>query len=563
MKESEEITKPESQHFIEQFIEKDLSEGKNDGRVHTRFPPEPNGYLHIGHAKAICLDFGMAEKYGGKCNLRFDDTNPTKEEVEYVDSIKEDIKWLGFTWEDREYYASDYFGKLWNFAVLLINRGLAYVDDQSAETIAEQKGTPTQPGTESPYRNRSIEENLDLFYRMNEGEFEEGSCVLRARIDMASPNLHMRDPIIYRILKTPHHRTGTTWKVYPMYDFAHGQSDYFEGITHSLCTLEFEVHRPLYDWFIDQLQTDDYRPRQIEFNRLNLTYTVMSKRKLLELVKEGVVSGWDDPRMPTLCGLRRRGYTPESVRRFVDLIGYTKVEAINDVSLLEYAVREDLNKRAPRVFGVLRPLKVIITNYPEGKVEQMEIENNPEDVTQGKRLVPFSREIFIERDDFMENPPNKFFRLAPGREVRLKGAYIIKYTGLLKDNKGEVSEVHCTYEPETRSGGPQSDRKVKGTLHWVSAEHALDAEVRLYDRLFNTEDPAGKKDEDYRSFLNPDSLEVLRGCKVEPSLATAGPPDKFQFQRLGYFCVDNDSTTGNLVFNRTVGLKDTWAKLNK
>ena len=563
MKEPEEITKPESQHFIEQAIEKDLSEGKNDGRVHTRFPPEPNGYLHIGHAKAICLDFGMAEKYGGKCNLRFDDTNPTKEDVEYVDSIKEDIKWLGFTWEDREYYASDYFGKLWNFAVLLINRGLAYVDDQSAETIAEQKGTPTQPGTESPYRNRSIEENLDLFYRMNEGEFEEGSRVLRARIDMASPNLHMRDPIIYRILKIPHHRTGTTWKVYPMYDFAHGQSDYFEGITHSLCTLEFEVHRPLYDWFIDQLQTDDYRPRQIEFNRLNLTYTVMSKRKLLELVKEGVVSGWDDPRMPTLCGLRRRGYTPESVRRFVDLIGYTKVEAINDVSLLEYAVREDLNKRAPRVFGVLRPLKVIITNYPEGKVEQMEIENNPEDETQGKRLVPFSREIFIERDDFMENPPNKFFRLAPGREVRLKGAYIIKCTGLLKDNKGEVNEVHCTYEPETRSGGPQSDRKVKGTLHWVSAEHALDAEVRLYDRLFNTEDPAGQKDEDYRSFLNPDSLEVLRGCKVEPSLATARPPDKFQFQRLGYFCVDNDSTTGNLVFNRTVGLKDTWAKLNK
>lgn len=563
MKESEEITKPESQHFIEQAIEKDLSEGKNDGRVHTRFPPEPNGYLHIGHAKAICLDFGMAEKYGGKCNLRFDDTNPTKEEVEYVDSIKEDIEWLGFTWEDREFYASDYFGKLWDFAVLLIRRGLAYVDDQSAEIIAEQKGTPTQPGTESPYRNRSIEENLDLFYRMNEGEFEEGSCVLRARIDMASPNLHMRDPIIYRILKTPHHRTGTTWKVYPMYDFAHGQSDYFEGITHSLCTLEFEVHRPLYDWFIDQLQTDDYRPRQIEFNRLNLTYTVMSKRKLLELVKDGVVNGWDDPRMPTLCGLRRRGYTPESVRRFVDLIGYTKVEAINDVSLLEYAVREDLNKRAPRVFGVLRPLKVIITNYPEGKVEQMEIENNPEDETQGKRLVPFSREIFIERDDFMENPPNKFFRLAPGREVRLKGAYIIKCTGLLKDNKGEVSEVHCTYEPETRSGGPQSDRKVKGTLHWVSAEHALDAEVRLYDRLFNTEDPAGQKDEDYRSFLNPDSLKTLRGCKVEPSLATARPLDKFQFQRIGYFCVDNDSTTGNLVFNRTVGLKDTWAKLNK
>ena len=391
MKESEEIVKPDSQHFIEQAIEKDLSEGKNGGRIHTRFPPEPNGYLHIGHAKAICLDFGMAEKYGGKCNLRFDDTNPTKEDVEYVDSIKEDIQWLGFTWEDREFYASDYFGKLWDFAVSLIKRDLAYVDDQSAETISEQKGTPTQPGAESPYRNRSVEENLDLFYRMNEGEFGEGSRVLRARIDMASPNMHMRDPIIYRILKTPHHRTGTTWKVYPMYDFAHGQSDYFEGITHSLCTLEFEVHRPLYDWFIDQLKTNDYRPRQIEFNRLNLTFTVMSKRKLLELVKDGVVSGWDDPRMPTLCGLRRRGYTPESVRRFVELIGYTKVEAINDVSLLEYAIREDLNKRAPRVFGVLRPLKVIITNYPENQVEQMEIENNPEDVTHGKRLVPSAR----------------------------------------------------------------------------------------------------------------------------------------------------------------------------
>ena len=563
MKESEEIVKPDSQHFIEQAIEKDLGDGKNGGRVHTRFPPEPNGYLHIGHAKAICLDFGMAEKYGGKCNLRFDDTNPTKEDVEYVDSIREDIQWLGFTWEDREFYASDYFGKLWDFAVSLIKRGLAYVDDQSAEIISEQKGTPTQPGTESPYRNRSVEENLDLFNRMNEGEFEEGSRVLRARIDMASPNMHMRDPIIYRILNTPHHRTGTKWKVYPMYDFAHGQSDYFEGITHSLCTLEFEVHRPLYDWFIDQLKKDDYRPRQIEFNRLNLTYTVMSKRKLLELVRDGVVSGWDDPRMPTLCGLRRRGYTPESVRRFVDLIGYTKVEAINDVSLLEYAIREDLNRRAPRVFGVLRPLRVVITNYPEGKTEEMEIENNPEDETHGKRLVPFSRELFIEQDDFMENPPNKFFRMTPGQEVRLKGAYIVKCTGLLKNDSGEVTEVYCTYEPETRSGGPQADRKVKGTLHWVSAAHALDAEVRLYDRLFSDEDPSGHKDTDPREFLNPDSLTVMKGCKVERSLADAKPMDRFQFQRIGYFCVDYDSGKGKLVFNRTVGLKDTWAKQNK
>jgi glutaminyl-tRNA synthetase len=563
MKESEEINKPESQHFIEQAIEKDLAEGRNGGRIHTRFPPEPNGYLHIGHAKAICLDFGMAEKYGGKCNLRFDDTNPTKEDVEYVDSIKEDIQWLGFTWEEREFYASDYFGKLWEFAVALIKRGLAYVDDQSAEAISGQKGTTTQPGTESPYRSRSIEENLDLFYRMNEGEFEEGSRVLRARIDMASPNMHMRDPIIYRILNTPHHRTGTKWKVYPMYDFAHGQSDYFEGITHSLCTLEFEVHRPLYDWFIDQLKHDEYRPRQIEFNRLNLTYTVMSKRKLLELVRDGVVSGWDDPRMPTLCGLRRRGYTPESIRRFVDLIGYTKVEAINDVSLLEYAIREDLNKRAPRVFGVLNPLKVIITNYPEGETENMEILNNPEDETQGKRLVPFSREIYIEKEDFMENPPHKFFRLAPGQEVRLKGAYIIKCTGLTKNDAGEIDEVHCTIDPATRSGGPDSDRKVKGTLHWVSAEHALDAEVRLYDRLFSDEDPSGHKDIDPTEFLNPGSLTILKGCKVEPSLEEARPMNKFQFQRIGYFCVDYDSAKGSLVFNRTVGLKDTWAKQNK
>jgi len=549
--------------FIEQFIIDDLAEGKNGGRIHTRFPPEPNGYLHIGHAKAICLDFGMAQKYGGKCNLRFDDTNPVKEDVEYIDSIKEDIRWLGFDWDDREYYASDYFGKLYDFAVDLIKRSLAYVDDQPADVISSQKGTPTQPGIESPYRKRSSEESLDLFERMNLGEFEEGTRVLRARIDMASPNMQMRDPIIYRIIKTAHHRTGETWKVYPMYDFAHGQCDYFEGITHSLCTLEFEIHRPLYDWFIDQLKTDDYRPRQIEFNRLNLTYTMMSKRKLLELVQEGRVSGWDDPRMPTLCGLRRRGYTPESIRNFVDLIGYTKVEAINDVSLLEHAVRDDLNLRTPRVFAVLNPLKVVITNYPEGKTENVELINNPEDESMGSRTIPFSREIYIEQDDFMENPPHKFFRLAPGMEVRLKGAYIIKCTGLKKDSDGNVIEVLCTYDPETRSGASLSDRKVKGTLHWVSVEHAIDAEVRLYDRLFNTEDPAGQKDEDYRNFLNPDSLKVLRGCKAEPSLAKARPLDKFQFQRLGYFCVDSDSTADGLIFNRTVGLKDTWAKMNK
>lgn len=549
--------------FIEQIIIDDIDSGKNGGRIHTRFPPEPNGYLHIGHAKAICLDFGMAQKYGGRCNLRFDDTNPVKEEVEYIDSIKEDIRWLGFDWEDREYYASDYFGRLYDFAVDLIKRGLAYVDDQPADVISSQKGTPTQPGTESPFRRRSPEESLDLFERMNHGEFEEGSRVLRARIDMASPNMQMRDPIIYRIIKTAHHRTGETWKVYPMYDFAHGQCDYFEGITHSLCTLEFEIHRPLYDWFIDQLKTDDYRPRQIEFNRLNLTYTMMSKRKLLELVQEGRVSGWDDPRMPTLCGLRRRGYTPESIRKFVDLIGYTKVEAINDVVLLEHAVRDDLNLRAPRVFAVLNPLKVVIANYPEGKTENVELINNPEDESMGTRTIPFSREIYIEQEDFMENPPHKFFRLAPGMEVRLKGAYIIKCTGLKKDTDGNVVEVMCTYDPETRSGASLSDRKVKGTLHWVSAGHAIDAEVRLYDRLFNSEDPAGQKDEDYRNFLNPDSLKVLRGCKAEPSLAKAGPLDKFQFQRLGYFCVDSDSTADRLIFNRTVGLKDTWAKINK
>ncbi|HNW57084.1 MAG TPA: glutamine--tRNA ligase/YqeY domain fusion protein [Bacteroidales bacterium] len=565
---NEEIIKEEETKnpvsFIEQFISDDLKEGKNDGIIHTRFPPEPNGYLHIGHAKAICLSFGMAKKYGGKCNLRFDDTNPVREDVEYIDSIKEDIHWLGFDWEDREFYASDYFGKLYEFAIALIKKGLAYVDDQSAEVISSQKGTPTQPGTESPFRQRSVNENLDLFERMNKGEFEEGSHVLRAKIDMTSPNMHMRDPIIYRIIKSSHHRTNDKWKVYPMYDFAHGQSDYFEGITHSLCTLEFEVHRPLYNWLIDQLKTGDYRPRQIEFNRLNLTYTVMSKRKLLELVQDGRVSGWDDPRMPTLCGLRRRGYTPESIKKFIDLIGYTKVEAINDVSLLEHAVREDLNIRAPRVFAVLNPLKVILTNYPEDKIEEVELINNPEDETMGSRKVPFSRELFIEQDDFMENPPKKFFRLAPGMEVRLKGAYIIKCEGFKKNEKtGEIEEVYCTYEPDTRSGEPGSEKKVKGTLHWVSARHAINAEVRLYDRLFNHEDPAGQKDEDYRNFLNPDSLKILKGCKVEPSLASAKPLDTFQFQRLGYFCVDYDSSDDKLVFNRTVQLKDTWAKLNK
>jgi len=549
--------------FIEQFIIDDIREGKNNGRVHTRFPPEPNGYLHIGHAKAICLDFGMAQKYAGKCNLRFDDTNPVKEEVEYIDSIKEDIRWLGFDWEEREYYASDYFGKLYDFAVDLIKRGLAYVDDQPAEVISSQKGTPAQPGIESPYRNRAVTESLDLFKRMNSGEFDEGTRVLRVKIDMTSSNMQMRDPIIYRIIKAPHHRTEEKWKVYPMYDFAHGQSDYFEGITHSLCTLEFEVHRPLYDWLIDQLKNNDYRPRQIEFNRLNLTYTMMSKRKLLELVQEGKVSGWDDPRMPTLCGLRRRGYTPESIRKFVDLIGYTKVEAINDVSLLEHAVRDDLNTRAPRVFAVLNPLKVTITNYPDGKTENVELINNPEDESMGRREIPFSREVYIEQDDFMENPPHKFFRLAPGAEVRLKGAYIIKCTGYKKDEKGNIGEVFCTYDPATRSGGNASEKKVKGTLHWVSAAHAINAEVRLYDRLFDHEDPAGQKDDNYRNFLNPDSLKVLKNCKVEPSLGSAKHLDKFQFQRLGYFCVDYDSTSSKLVFNRTVSLKDSWAKMNK
>ena len=557
-----EIEDKKSLNFIEQIVEADLKAGKNGGRLNTRFPPEPNGYLHIGHAKAICMDFGIAEKFGGTCNLRFDDTNPVKEDVEYVDSIMEDIHWLGFDWGDRLYYASDYFPKLWDLAIRLIKEGKAYVDEQSSEEIARQKGTPTQPGIESPYRNRSVEENLDLFERMNKGEFEEGRFVLRAKIDMASPNMHFRDPIMYRIIKHPHHRTGTKCNVYPMYDFAHGQSDYFEGVTHSICTLEFEVHRPLYEYFVKELADDSYCPRQIEFNRLNLTYTVMSKRKLLQLVKEGLVAGWDDPRMPTICGLRRRGYTPESIKNFIQKIGYTKYDGIISVSLLEHSIREDLNKTATRVSAVLNPVKLIITNYPENKVEYLETENNPEDPEAGTHQIPFTRVLYIERDDFMENPPKKFFRLAPDQEVRLKSAYIIKCTGIKKDSDGNVEEIYCEYDPDTRSGMPGSMRKVKGTLHWVSAEYSSTAEVRLYDRLFNVENPAEEKDVDFRELLNPDSLKIVDNCRIEPYLAeNAKPGNRYQFQRTGYFCVDPDSTDGHLVFNRTVSLKDSWEKL--
>ena len=557
-----EIEDKKSLNFIEQIVESDLKAGKNGGRLNTRFPPEPNGYLHIGHAKAICMDFGIAEKFGGTCNLRFDDTNPVKEDVEYVDSIMEDIHWLGFDWGDRLYYASDYFPKLWDLAIRLIKEGKAYVDEQSSEEIARQKGTPTQPGIESPYRNRSVEENLDLFERMNKGEFEEGRFVLRAKIDMASPNMHFRDPIMYRIIKHPHHRTGTKWNVYPMYDFAHGQSDYFEGVTHSICTLEFEVHRPLYEYFVKELADDSYCPRQIEFNRLNLTYTVMSKRKLLQLVKEGLVAGWDDPRMPTICGLRRRGYTPESIKNFIQKIGYTKYDGIISVSLLEHSIREDLNKTATRVSAVLNPVKLIITNYPENKVEYLETENNPEDPEAGTHQIPFTRVLYIERDDFMENPPKKFFRLAPDQEVRLKSAYIIKCTGIKKDSDGNVEEIYCEYDPDTRSGMPGSMRKVKGTVHWVSAEYSSTAEVRLYDRLFNVENPAEEKDVDFRELLNPDSLKIVDNCRIEPYLAeNAKPGNRYQFQRTGYFCVDPDSTDGHLVFNRTVSLKDSWEKL--
>ena len=550
-----------SLNFIEQIVENDLKEGKNDGRVQTRFPPEPNGYLHIGHAKAVCIDFGIAERYGGICNLRFDDTNPVKEDVEYVDSIMEDIQWLGFQWKNV-FYASDYFQQLWDFAVQLIREGKAYIDEQSAEEIARQKGTPTVPGTPSPYRERPVQESLDLFHKMNSGEVPEGKMVLRAKIDMASSNMHFRDPILYRVLHIPHHRTGTAWKAYPMYDFAHGQSDYFEGVTHSICTLEFVVHRPLYDWFIDQLATDDYRPHQYEFNRLNMTYTMMSKRKLLQLVQEKLVSGWDDPRMPTLCGLRRRGYTPQSIRNFVDSIGYTKYDGMIDVSLLEFAVREDLNKKAVRVSGVIDPVKLILTNYPEGQTEEMEAINNPEDESMGSRRVKFSRELWIERDDFMEDAPRKYFRLTPGNEVRLKNAYIVKCTGCKKDENGNVTEVYAEYDPQTRSGMPEANRKVKGTIHWVSAPHAIDAEVRLYDRLFIVEDPAGEKEKDFRELLNPDSLIVKKNCKVEEYLAGAAPLDSFQFQRIGYFNVDTDSTGEKLVFNRTVALKDSWKKQN-
>lgn len=554
-------------NFVEQIVADDLAAGKNGGRLNTRFPPEPNGYLHIGHAKAICMDFGVAERMGGTCNLRFDDTNPQKEDTEYEQAIMRDIHWLGFDWGDRLYYASDYFSKLYDFAIRLIKEGKAYVDDQTSEQIAQQKGTPTTPGVESPYRNRSVEENLDLFERMNRGEFDEGARVLRAKLDMASSNMHFRDPIIYRIIKSPHWRTGDKWKVYPMYDFAHGQSDYFEGVTHSICTLEFVPHRPLYDHFVRELageRASEYCPRQIEFNRLNLTYTLMSKRKLLTLVKEGLVAGWDDPRMPTLCGLRRRGYTPQSIKNFIEDIGYTKYEALNDISLLEHSIREDLNHNANRVSAVLNPMKVVITNYPEDKEEMMEMDNNPEQPETGKHQMPFSRELYIERDDFMEEPPKKFFRMTPGKEVRLKGAYIVMCTGCTKDADGNITEIQCTYDPDTLSGMPGSNRKVKGTLHWVSARHCASAEVRLYDRLFAVENPSAESEKDFRELLNPDSLRVLDDVKIEPYLAqVAKVDDKFQFQRIGYFCVDPDSTPDHLVFNRTIGLKDSWAKEQK
>ena len=553
-----------SLNFIEQIVEADLKAGKNDGRLQTRFPPEPNGYLHIGHAKAICMDFGIAQKYGGVCNLRFDDTNPQKEDTEYVEAIKKDIEWLGFHW-GHVYYASDYFQQLWDFAVRLIKEGKAYVDEQTSEQIAEQKGTPTQPGVESPFRDRPVEESLALFEKMNTGEIPEGAMVLRAKIDMANPNMHFRDPIIYRIINKEHHRTGTQWKAYPMYDFAHGQSDFFEGVTHSICTLEFIPHRPLYDYFIDELKEgrdlEDHRPRQYEFNRLNLTYTVMSKRKLLALVKEGLVDGWDDPRMPTVCGLRRRGFSPEAVRKFIDMIGYTKFDALNDYAMLEAAAREDLNSRATRVSAVLRPVKLVVTNYPEGRSEEMEAVNNPENPADGTHTITFSRELWMERDDFMEEAPKNFFRMVPGKEVRLKNAYIVKCTGCKKNASGEVEEVYCEYDPESRSGLAGANRKVKGTLHWVSARHCLPAEVRLYDRLFNVENPAADE-RDFRELLNPDSLTVLGNCYVEQYVAGLPAGTYLQFQRIGYFFADTHSAPGHLVFNRTVNLKDTWGSRN-
>ena len=564
-------------NFIEAAVEKDLAEGKNGGRVQTRFPPEPNGYLHIGHAKAICLDFGIAERHGGICNLRFDDTNPTKEDEEYVEAIKEDIQWLGYQWGNI-YYASDYFQQLWDFAIRLIEEGKAYIDEQTSEQIAQQKGTPTQPGIESPYRNRPIEESLALFKKMNTGEIAEGAMVLRAKIDMANPNMHFRDPIIYRVVNHPHHRTGTTWKAYPMYDFAHGQSDFFEGVTHSLCTLEFVVHRPLYDLFIDWLKEgedlNDNRPRQTEFNKLNLSYTLMSKRNLLTLVKENLVNGWDDPRMPTICGFRRRGYSPESIRKFIDKIGYTTYDALNEFALLESAVREDLTARAIRVSAVINPVKLIITNYPEGQVEELEAINNPEDPEAGSHTIEFSRELWMEREDFMEDAPKKYFRMTPGQEVRLKNAYIVKCTGCKKDENGEITEVYCEYDPNTRSGMPDANRKVKGTLHWVSCAHCQKAEVRLYDRLWKVENPrdelAAIREEKncspleaMKEIINPNSLEIRKNCYVEKFVATLPKLSYLQFQRIGYFNIDSESTPDNLVFNRTVGLKDTWSKINK
>jgi glutaminyl-tRNA synthetase len=557
-----------SNSFVEQIVENDLAEGKNGGRIQTRFPPEPNGYLHIGHAKAICMDFGVAEKYNGVCNLRFDDTNPSKENTEYVDNILNDIKWLGFKWGNI-YFASDYFQKLWDFAVWMIKNGHAYVDEQTSEEIADQKGTPTTPGKESPFRNRPIEENLRLFNQMNTAEAVEGSMVLRAKLDMANPNMHFRDPIMYRIIHTPHHRTGTKWHAYPMYDFAHGQSDFFEGVTHSICTLEFVPHRPLYDKFIDYLkemrgETDninDNRPRQIEFNRLNLTYTVMSKRKLHTLVDEGQVSGWDDPRMPTLSGMRRRGYSPESIKEFIASIGYTKFDALNDMALLEAAVRDDLNKRATRVSAVINPVKLVITNYPDGKSEEMDAINNPEDENSKSHTITFTKNLWIEREDFMEDAPKKFFRMTPGKEVRLKNAYIINCTGCTKDAEGNITEIQAEYDPESRSGMEGANRKVKGTLHWVSADKCTKAEVRIYDRLFNVENPSADE-RDFRELLNPESLHILTNCYVEDYAASMKPGEYLQFQRIGYFMADLDSTTEKPVFNKTVGLKDTWKKLN-
>ena len=568
---NEEIKNEEkkSLSFVEQLVESDLAEGKNGGRIQTRFPPEPNGYLHIGHAKAICMDFGVAEKYNGICNLRFDDTNPSKEDTEYVDSILNDIKWLGFHWENV-YYASDYFQQLWDFAVWMIKEGKAYIDEQSSEMIAEQKGTPTQPGTPSPYRDRPIEENLELFNKMNTPDMEEGSMVLRAKLDMANPNMHFRDPIMYRIIHTPHHRTGTKWHAYPMYDFAHGQSDFFEGVTHSICTLEFVPHRPLYDKFIDELKAykgeteniNDNRPRQIEFNRLNLTYTVMSKRKLHALVDEHKVNGWDDPRMPTICGMRRRGYSPESIRNFIKSIGYTKFDALNDMALLEAAVRDDLNKRAIRVSAVVNPVKLVITNYPEGQPEEMEAINNPENEADGSHMITFSRNLWIEREDFMEDAPKKFFRMTPGKEVRLKNAYIVKCTGCTKDENGNITEIQAEYDPISKSGMEGANRKVKGTLHWVSADYCQKAEVRIYDRLFNVENPSADE-RDFRELLNPDSLTIIPECYVEKFAAEKKPGEYLQFQRIGYFMADLSSTPDHLVFNKTVGLKDTWSKINK